>query len=543
MPRIIIERVFSETREWQKEAYRAVIDAIKEKKKDFLCVATPGAGKTRFALRVAYELLKKDFCERVVIIAPTDSLKRQWAGTAAVYAGIDIDPDFSNSMGIEASDYHGIAITYALLGQDKKGIHAQNTFNKRTFVIFDEIHHAGDNLTWGEAVKKGFENAVFRLAISGTAFRSDDNPIPFVTYNEKNMSVADYSYSYERAIRENVCRPVYFSIFDGQMKWKVGDAEFEHSFKDHLEPDQVSKRLKTALDPKGDWIKDVMRAANEKLTEIRRTHHDAAGLVFAATQKHAKEIAKVVGEITGEKAPIVVSDEAGSNETIDDFRNSRDRWLVSVKMVSEGVDIPRLRVGAYFTNIKAELYFRQAVGRFVRVLSHLQWQDAFVFIPRDKDMVKLAESIQEEREHALDDCKNGANGNGAYTDLFGNEYTPALKGRFVPLGSTATDNRIIEVNVTISNGARHTIDKRKPFEESPVFQQKQILRQRLNTLAKIIAKRLALRNRNGNTNIKPDWMYAHKKWKESGGKEMKLETIPELEKRLIFYENLLTRIN
>lgn len=531
MPKILNERVF-DLRDWQAEAFRKIVKYVQDGKVDFLCVATPGSGKTRLGLRVAHYLMKESYCDRVVVVTPTDSLKRQWAANAATYSGLDIDPDFTNNHGIEAEDYHGIAITYSLLGMDKKGIHAQNTFNKRTFVILDEPHHMGESLNWGDSAVKAFEGAVFRLSISGTAFRSDDNPIPFIKY-ENRMSVADYNYSYDRAIRENVCRPVYFSIYDGKMKWKVSQQEFEHTFTESLAPDQVSKRLKTALDPKGNWVRDIIKAADIKLTEIRRTHHDAAALVFAATQKHAKEIAKVIEELTGVLPPVVVSEETDSNGKIDHFRSSTDRWLVSVKMVSEGVDIPRLRVGVYFTIVKAELFFRQAVGRFVRVLSHLQWQDAFVFMPQDREIVKLAESIQEERDHALDEAKKAAL-NGEDGDLFGSDYTPALTGKFVPLGSEATGEKTIAVTFDISTGMKESIHK-SVNAESPVYLQKENLRTRLNQMA----KRIALRQRNGNSQTKPDWKFAHKKWIDFGGKEMELETVKELESRVQFYKNLL----
>lgn len=535
MKRQITERNF-ELRDWQQEAFRLVINTAIMGKKDFLCVATPGAGKTKFALTVAHYFLKERYCERVVVVTPSDGLKRQWAYEAANFAGIDLDPDFTNNQGIEVNDFYGVAITYALLGMDKKQAQTQNTFQKKTFVIFDEVHHAGKSLTWGDAVLKAFENAVFRLAISGTAFRSDDAQIPFITYENK-ISKADYTYSYERAIKENVCRPVYFTIHDGTMKWKVGTDEFEHTFKDNLEPDQVSKRLKTALDPKGNWVKDVLKDANQKLTEIRQTHHNAAGLVFAATQRHAKDLATVIKELTGELPPVVVSSDNDGSEKIQAFKNGNGRWLVSVRMVSEGVDIPRLRVGVYFTIIKAELYFRQAVGRFVRVLKSLQSQDAFVFIPQDKNIVKLAETIQLERDHALDDADRKAGpSDGINTDLFGNEYTPALQGKFTMLGSEAGDSKTIAVNVEISSGAKHGIDTRRiPQNNHPVYLQKERLRDNIN----LLAKRYAIKQTNGNRNIRPDFKALHKIWIEKGGKEMHLETIDELNKRLQFYSNLL----
>lgn len=203
-------------------------------------------------------------------------------------------------------------------------------------------------------------------------------------------------------------------------------------------------------------------------------------------------------------------------------------------MVSEGVDIPRLRVGAYLTITKAELFFRQAIGRFVRVLAHLQYQDAYIFIPKDKEIVKLAKEIQEEREHALDKVKNSSNGFGSNADLFGGTYTPALKGRFQPVGSTLLGGDILEVDVGISSGMREEVVK-TITDKSPVYLQKEALRKQLGALA----KRYALKIRNGNSNIKPDWKAAHKLWKENGGKEMGRETIPELNKRLAFYKNLL----
>lgn len=533
--RQITDRSFN-LREWQQEAFRLVINTAIMGKKDFLCVATPGAGKTKFALTVAHYFLKERYCERVVVVTPSDGLKRQWAYEATNFAGIDLDPDFTNNQGIEVNDFHGVTITYALLGQDKKSVHAQNTFSKKTLVIFDEIHHAGESLTWGNAIKNSFENAVFRLAISGTAFRSDDAQIPFITYENK-VSVADYTYSYERAIRENVCRPVYFTIHDGQMKWKVGTQEFEASFKDYLTPDQVSKRLKTALDPKGNWVRDVLKDADEKLTEIRRTHHNAAGLVFAATQRHAREISRVIEDLTGSLPPVVVSSDNDGSEKIDEFKNGNARWLVSVRMVSEGVDIPRLRVGVYFTIIKSELYFRQAVGRFVRVLKSLQSQDAFIFIPQDKDIVKLAETIQLERDHALEDAERKAGGaDGVNTDLFGNDYTPALQGKFTPLGSEATVSKTIAVNVEISSGARHGVDTRRvPQNNDPVYLQKERLRDNIN----LLAKRYAIKLTNGNRNIRPDFKALHKEWISNGGKEMHLETIEELKNRLQFYQSKL----
>ncbi len=529
MARKIYPRVF-DLRSWQLEAFNVVKNHLATGSKDFLTVATPGSGKTKFALRVAHHLLEKNLINRLVIVTPSINLTRQWAAESAAFAEIDIDPDFSNAQGIETDDFHGIAITYATLGQDKKGIHAQNTFYKKTMVIFDEVHHAGESLTWGNAVLEAFKDAIFRLAISGTAFRSDDAKIPFITYDETNTSVADYTYSYERSIKDNVCRPVFFTINDGLMKWKVHETEFEHSFKDHLEPDQVSKRLKTALDPDGNWVRDVLKSADRKLNELRaKGHRNAGGLVFASTQAHAKALAKVVEQITGELPPIVISEDADGTAKIEMYKHSNQKWMVSVKMVSEGIDIPRLRVGVYFTIVKAELFFRQAVGRFVRVQKELKEQEAYIFIPQDKDIVKLAETIQEERDHALDEIDKHAGATAG--DLFGNQYTPALKGNFVPLGSTVTDEKTIAVAVEINSGAKFSVDYRKVESQNPVYIQREIIKKRLNEYA----KRFAINLTRGNKTIKPDFKALHKIYIDQGGKNMDIETLDELKSREKFY--------
>lgn len=539
--RLVNNRVF-ELREWQKEDFRKWLDYIENGKKDFLTVATPGAGKTKSALHKAHYLLHNNLVDRVVVVTYTEYLKRQWAKEAALFAGIDLDPDYVNSQGREAIDYNGISITYALLGHDKYGIHAKNSLAKRTFLITDEIHHAGENLAWGNAIKSSFENATFRLALSGTPFRSDDCEIPFITYVD-DVSRADYTYSYERAIRENVCRPIFFNVFNGKMKWKVDTSEFQATFEDYLAPDQVARRLRTALEASSNYVKHVVTEAHSKLIEIRKTHHDAAGLITCIDQTHAKQVMKVFKQTIGIEPLLVISDEGSGKQIIEDFASSTAPWLVSVKMVSEGVDIPRLRVGGLLTNVKTKMYFRQFVGRFVRVLSNLEAQDAYVFIPQDRDIVKLAENIQDEVNHALAEAKRRSGTSsfgGVDIDLFGNEssYTTALKGKYIPLGAEATDFHEISVNISINTGMKESVVK-SSLNEDPVFIQKEYLRNNINRLA----KRIALFKRNGNQNIKPDFKYAHKKWIENGGKSMEQETIQELQKRVQFYQNLMRSSN
>ncbi len=385
-------------RNWQEKAIRRFY-ALNQK--DFLLVATPGGGKTFVAMMIAYQFLLEGKIERIVIVTPTEHLKRQWAEDAALL-GIDLDFNWNNSDGRESADYFGVAVTYHQVSF-APDLFALNC-KKKTLVIFDEIHHAGDSLEWGETLRQAFRFAEYRLGLSGTPFRSDDNPIPFVEY-VNNKSQAHFTYGYGQALADGVCRPIYFPTVEGNVAWiRPNGKEIECSMLDELSRIKANERLRTALDADGEWLPEVLREADSLLTKMRlEGHPDAAGLVIALDQFHARKIADLLKIITNENPTIAISDEENSLREIRRFarKGNSSRWIVAVKMVSEGVDIPRLRVGVYATTILSELFFRQVVGRFVRVIEGLDEQSAALFLPFDERLVAHALSIKDEREHIL----------------------------------------------------------------------------------------------------------------------------------------------
>ncbi|MEO3890223.1 DEAD/DEAH box helicase [Nonomuraea sp. B5E05] len=386
-------------RAWQQEAFDLY---FRREPRDFLTVATPGAGKTTYALRIASELLANGVIRAVTIVTPTEHLKRQWAD-AAGRVGINIDPEFKNSQGATSRDYTGVAVTYAQVAMHP-ALHRARTEARKTMVIFDEIHHAGDAKSWGDGVREAFEPATRRLQLTGTPFRSDDNPIPFVAYEEDTeglkRSVADYSYGYGPALDDGVVRPVIFLAYSGEMKWRTraGD-EIAATLGTPLTKDQLSQAWRAALDPKGDWIRQVMQAADRRLTEVRRGVPDAGGLVIATDHETARAYARHLRTISGEGATVVLSDDPGASKKIKQFAASEDRWLVAVRMVSEGVDIPRLCVGVYATSTSTPLFFAQAVGRFVR--ARKRGETASVFLPSVPTLMGLANEMEAERDHVL----------------------------------------------------------------------------------------------------------------------------------------------
>lgn len=386
-------------RDWQRRAVE-VFHGLE--KPDALFVATPGGGKTIAALKCAHNLMREGRIERLVVVAPTNHLQRQWA-EAAARCGIDIDPNWSNSNGVEARDYLGVAVTYQQVS------YAPDLYDlncrRKTLVILDEVHHAGDSLDWGNKLRAAFRAATYRLSLSGTPFRNDNQPIPFVTY-EDNRSRADFVYSYGDALRDGVCRPIYFPTIEGDVSWLRGNgAVVSCSMLDNLSQTVAAERLRAALDASGNWMKTVLRQADARLSQMRGEggHADAAGLVIAADQTHARQIAALLKSFTGEATALAISDEENSSNVIREFARggNNGRWIVAVKMVSEGVDIPRLRVGVFATTTQSELFFRQAVGRFVRALPNLEEQSAALFLPACRKLIRHALAIKEERDHHL----------------------------------------------------------------------------------------------------------------------------------------------
>jgi superfamily II DNA or RNA helicase len=224
-----------------------------------------------------------------------------------------------------------------------------------------------------------------------------------VVYDEDGVSRADYTYGYTQALLDGVCRPITFQPYDGEMEWISEGKRRKASFATVLPNPEAARRLRTALDPDGDWMTEVLRDADSRLSAIRASgHRDAGGLVVASDKESAARIAERLERIAVERPEIVTSDEPDSSARIAAFRAGSRRWLVSVLMVSEGVDIPRLRVGVYATAARTELFFRQVIGRFVRRTPTPKAQMSYLLLPADGRLKALAAQIEEERNHALE---------------------------------------------------------------------------------------------------------------------------------------------
>jgi superfamily II DNA or RNA helicase len=375
--------------------------------KDFLVTATPGAGKTTFALTLAARLLSRREVARVVVVCPTDHLRMQWAD-AADKIGIVLDPGLTNAVGPVRAGTQGYVTTYAQVA-GKPMLHAARATAVKSLVILDEVHHAGDGLSWGEAVEEAFGFTARRLCLTGTPFRTKpDERIPFVRYEEDSfegegglVSRADYTYGYKEALADSVVRPVVFAAYTGTSRWRNSAGEVVAASLSEAGTKSVEMQAwRTALDPKGQWVPHVIAAMDDRITHLRETGMpDAAGLILASDQDDARAYAKIVRRVTGKAAEVILSDDPKASKKIERFATGSARIAVCVRMISEGVDVPRAAVLAWMTSYRTPLFFAQAVGRVVR--ARAQHESATVFLPAVRPLLTLAASMEEERNHVM----------------------------------------------------------------------------------------------------------------------------------------------
>lgn len=388
-------------RDWQERAL-AVYAATRPE--DFLVTATPGAGKTTFALELATRLVAAREVERVVVVAPTDHLRTQWA-VAAEGAGLRLDPSLPNDVGPVRPGTDGYVATYAQVAARAR-VHRARVEGRRSLVVLDEVHHAGDGLSWGEAVEEAFSPARRRVSLTGTPFRTrPDERIPFVRYAEEPdgalRSVADVGYGYRDALADGVVRPVVFAAYTGVSRWlnSAGEAVSASLTGDNTR-DVEAAAWRTALDPDGAWVPHVLAAMDDRITHLRAAGMPgAAGIVLASDVADARAYADVVHRVTGRPPVLVTSEDPDASARLAAFAAGDERVVVCVRMISEGVDIPRAACLAWLTSYRTPLFFAQAVGRVVR--ARRPGEQATVFLPAVRPLLALAAELETDRNHVV----------------------------------------------------------------------------------------------------------------------------------------------
>jgi superfamily II DNA or RNA helicase len=382
-----------DARKWQSEFFRAWDE--RESGSPFMLIAIPGGGKTMAGLEVARRWMAAGVDRRLIVVVPTDNLREQWRDEASSKFGIELQSkDFGTNF---KHGFQGGVVTYHLVANQPL-VFRKLCSVAPTMVIFDEIHHCGDEAHFGNGITTAFGLAKERLLMSGTPWKSDGKAIPFVKYDGNGFAVGDFSYDYPRALNEDVVRYLVFDHAKGTIRNdSTGQTE---SLSQEVSDEDAAKRLKRLLDPSGEFVREQILAAHRKLLECRKAIPDAAAMAACIDQFHAVKVAEVIREVTGCDPSIIVSDSDLENDSVKQFRNGRKEWLVSVRKVSEGTDIKRLQVLCYLTNTTSELFFRQLVGRVSRVRG-LEDFEAYVYLPADPRLIRCAQNIENAQVQAL----------------------------------------------------------------------------------------------------------------------------------------------
>jgi superfamily II DNA or RNA helicase len=372
-----------ELRTWQKECIDKAMSQYKRGQSHFLCLATPGAGKTLMASKLAKKLKTEGLIDFVICVTP------------ALIVSDDFRTELENQLGNKLNGKLGSigkTLTYqAMLNEN----YIWDLFEQyKVFVIFDEIHHcAGSDLdnsnAWGEKIISNIQGkAAYTLALTGTPWRSDSIPISLGNYTEDGLIHCDYSYGLTQAISDNVCRTPLITLFDNDniTLSEAGHVSKFDSFNNLL---NNSKCNYQSLIESETLIEHMLEEANKTLNSLREVEPNSGGLIVAASTQHARDIYNILKCYLNEDADIVTYLEPDPVSLIKRYKYGNSKWIISVGMISEGTNIPRLKICCYLTRVKTELYFRQVLGRVLRV-SRSKNEYGYFYMPAEPTLSEFA---------------------------------------------------------------------------------------------------------------------------------------------------------
>jgi superfamily II DNA or RNA helicase len=355
-------------RSWQQDALGQAVDRYAEGQKLFLTHATPGGGKTIHGLSTLDEMSKHGMVTHVVILAPSTVLVSQWQSDAKTNYGMELKNGMLYNQMADFHEYRGIVMTYQGMNESAESLRIFCA-NNQVLVIADEIHHVADGQSWGDSFRIAFEPCKYILALTGTPWASNGKRIAYVNYGDDGYSIPDFSYDKKTAIRDKVCRVTQFIpsvASDLRFVDEVTGEISEYStLEKAIEAEERGAYRKTLESIK--HMKSMFMKADTQLSELRTVISDAGGLIVAPSIESAHLFKDEIFMLTGREYPIVHSKMDSPDKKISHFRGSTDRWLISVDMVTEGVDIKRLMVCVFLSSKNTELFLRQVIGRIERV--------------------------------------------------------------------------------------------------------------------------------------------------------------------------------
>lgn len=466
-------------REWQREQHEKFLQSANQW---FMVVATPGAGKTTAMLNNAAAMKNTRQAHAILVVTPSVSLKEQWKSSAKRNFGFNFLENFDGYF--NDSEFDGVIVTYQQIAMSPQVVRSLFR-HRRVVVILDEPHHMGEKNEWGKMAEYALQHMWRGVMGSGTPFRTDKYPIPFVKYDANGRLLIDHRYSYAEGLVDEVVRAIFFRKIDIDARWMSYDDEIvTASFSDQLTERKASERLNLTLMPDSEWMLTVIQQAVADIRHIR-THEqtDAGLLIITKDTYHATQIAQVYRTVANLEPTVVSSaDDHEGVEAIDRFRESDTECIISVDMVSEGVDIPRLRSLVYATNKATQLFFEQAVGRIVRVQRGYELANGLCYIPSDPRLLAFADQIKHERDYVIEIMERRE-----YQDFSGtNTMKPPRQDRFpeilhlqaVPDGGLYLDDDFSEAELEIAREWLTQKRYRIPLEEAARIIRHELIQQK-----------------------------------------------------------------
>lgn len=378
-------------RKWQSDCIDAAIKKYQSGSKHFLTQATPGAGKTMMSAYLSKHLVNADMVDLILCFSPSVNVAN---GFTTTFARV-LQCSFNGKLGSL-----GTSLTYQAI-QYLDDSFWETISKYRVLAIFDEIHHcSGETLveanSWGEQIILKVQNAAtYTLALTGTPWRSDCLPISLSSYSDpEGRIICDYQYTLKQAITDNVCRKPKLVLVDNeQLKYTSADESKSYSSIQAMFKEQ--KISYTSILQDKDALTYILGLSVDKLHSIRSTNHNAAGLIVAASVAHARQILVILNEQFKQSSIMVSYHEPNAQSIIEQFKNGDSPWIISIGMISEGTDIPRLQVCCHLSNVRTELYFRQVLGRILRITDGNN-QEAWLYTFAEASLVKFSEEIEQD---------------------------------------------------------------------------------------------------------------------------------------------------
>lgn len=395
-------------RKWQAKATETAVINYSKGRKLFVTEACTGAGKTRHGVETAVELMKSKAVDLVIILTPSIATRSGWkdafnkARTSLSTIKVTDDNEFPLDTNVWVTTYSGYEAVQRAL--------ATAPISLGVFTVVDEYHHAEQDAAWGSAVEALGGIANHALFLSGTPWKqsgycpllvSESNIHGKPYYSSGDIRVSpDFVHDYSSDLiagEDRATHWVAFKLLPSIFTHKDGrKEEFELPGLEAMSPqERLQWEEKAAKDktPLGKHVKieDNMlsgsRNAKELLAEsvallakCRSDTYQACSqsdlpvmLVVAQNINAAKKLAEYIETRWELKTVVIVSEDQRSHELLDKVKskcadNAPDKpdVIVSVGMISEGVDIPQIKVIAYLSAVLTTLYLVQVIGRALR---------------------------------------------------------------------------------------------------------------------------------------------------------------------------------